>query len=90
MAKGQGNQHLNWVESEDGAILKRNPLTENFEYAQIKNERLAPSGEKFQKRKGRNAKSLKETKRVSKESVYKLWAKKREDARKRRNAKSYD
>ena len=87
MAKGQGNQHLNWIETEGGEILKRNQKSKNFDYAEIKESKLKASGEKFEKQSQKRSKSLQKTKRLSKESVNNLWSIKKEEAQKRRHIK---
>ena len=74
IGKAKGNQHLNWIESSDGEILKYNPTTKNYELAEIKDNSLAPSGVKYNSttRKAQGINSLK------KEDVYKLWETKQE------------
>jgi hypothetical protein len=54
MARASGNHHLNWIESEDGEILRYNPKTKNYEYAVIKNNHLDASGYKYQKDDSKN------------------------------------
>lgn len=71
IAQAKGNQHLNWIESADGEILKYNPDTKNYELAQIKDNELKPSGIKYED-------GIKKTKSLKSihDDVYKLWAEK--------------
>ncbi len=74
--QARGNQHLNWIESSDGEILKYNPATKNYELAEIKDNNLKPSGIKYED--GiKKAKSLKNIK-LKNEDVYRLWHQKQE------------
>ncbi len=72
----RGDEHLHWIESADGEILRYNPVTKNYELAEIRGNSLAPSGKKYisgvKRASSRNAHSL------STKSVLKLWRKKRE------------
>lgn len=40
----QGDEYLHFLKTKNGDILIFNPKTKNFDYAEIKNDRLAPSG----------------------------------------------
>ena len=64
MAKGQGNQHLHWIQTQDGEILKYNKETKNFEYAEIKRDRLLPSGVKYENNPLKKAAAMQKVKRV--------------------------
>ena len=46
-ATAKGNHKLNWIQTEDGKILKYNKNSKNFEFAKIEGERLIPSGKKY-------------------------------------------
>jgi len=77
-AKAKGNQHLNWIESEDGEILKYNKMTNNYEFAEIKSKHLLPSGQKYIKQdtnSDRQSPSL-NIKKIDKFKVYELWQQK--------------
>ena len=74
VGQARGNEHLNWIESSDGEILKYNPATKNYELAEIKNNNLKPSGIKYEDGIKR-AKSLKSVKLHNKD-VFKLWSQK--------------
>ena len=87
LAKGQGNHHLNWIETQDGDILKYNEESKNFDYATIEKNNLKASGEKFEKQSLRRAKSLNQVQKTDKKSIHELWSKKREEAQKRRSFK---
>ena len=90
IAKGQGNQHLNWVETEDGVILRHNPKSNNYEYAEIEDNQLKASGNKYEKQNYKRANALNSKKNISKEAVYDLWGKKRAEAHKRKKSKKSD
>ena len=81
-ATAKGNQHLNWIESADGEILKYNPKTKNYELAEIKYNNLSPSGQVYSipqaKGKRQAPKSLK---RVNKLKMYELWQKRQSEHR---------
>ena len=82
-ASAKGNQHLNWIESEDGEILKYNQKTKNYEIAEIKNENLSPSGQKYinpDANDTQRSQSL-NIKRVDKNKVYELWRKRQTDSK---------
>jgi len=83
-AKSFGNQHLNWIETRDGGILKYNKENKNFEYAEIKNSSLKASGTRFQNNNSKRARSLAHINKLDKKKLYKLWAEKRKEAGERR------
>lgn len=72
-AKAFGNQHLNWLESEDGEILKFNEETNNFEYATIQNKALKASGTKYEKNNSKRARAFKHINKIQKEELTELW-----------------
>ncbi len=82
-AIAKGNHHLNWIESENGEILKYNQKTKNYEIAEIKNENLLPSGQKYitphsnytQQSRSKNIK------RVDKNIVRELWRKRQANSK---------
>ena len=82
-AKSFGNQHLNWIETTDGEILKYNRESKNFEYAKIRDSSLKASGSRFQKSNSKRARSLAHINKLTKKEIYKLWAEKRKEARDR-------
>lgn len=84
-AKAVGNQHLNWIETEDGEILKYNNKSKNFEYATIKNSSLKASGTAFEKDNSLRARSMGRIDKIDKEELHKLWSKKRKEAHERRH-----
>lgn len=88
LAKGQGNHHLNWLETQDGDILRYNNESKNFDYATIEDSELKASGEKFKKQNLRRAQSLQQANRINKESIYELWNQKREKAKSKRALKN--
>ncbi len=77
MAKAQGNQHLNWIQTQDGEILRYNSKSHNFEYAVIKENRLRASGVKYEKNNSKYMRSSGNRNKLKKNEVYKLWDKKR-------------
>ncbi len=82
-AKAFGNQHLNWIETTDGAILKYNQETKNFEYAIIENNQLKSSGVKYEKKNSMRAKSLGNINKLNKDELFKLWGHKQEESNKK-------
>lgn len=73
-ARAFGDQYLNWIETQNGDILKYNAKNQDFEYAYIEDESLKPSGYRYTK----NLKRLKKVKsRIDKEELYKLWNRRR-------------
>ena len=83
-ARASGNHHLNWLETEEGEVLKHNPKSGNFEYAEIKKERLKASGARYEKNNSKRARSISHVNKISKKELYRLWAKKRAEAKIRR------
>ncbi len=79
-ARAFGNQHLNWIETQDGEILKYNEQSKNFEYAKIKDESLKPSGARYEQNNSKRARSLKHVGKIDKQELRKLWMKKQEEA----------
>jgi len=76
-ARAHGDHHLNWIETTDGELLRYNSQTKNFEYAEIKDDRLKASGQRYEKNSLKKAKSFKNTNKLLKDDVYELWRKKR-------------
>ncbi len=72
----RGDEHLHWIESADGVILKYNPATKNYELAEIRDHILAPSGKKYIS--GVKRANSRDTHTLTKKSVLELWRKKRE------------
>lgn len=87
MAKGQGNQHLNWIETQDGEILRYNEATKDFEYAQIKEDTLEPSGIKYENSPLRKASALQRVNRLDKADLSKLWGERQKAAHERAHSK---
>lgn len=85
-ARAFGNQHLNWIETKEGEILKYNEDSKNFEYAKIKDERLKASGARYEQNNSKRARSLKQVNKISKNELRKLWAKRQSDAHERKKA----
>ena len=79
LGQAKGNQHLNWIESASGDILKYNSDTKNYEIAEIKDNQLKASGVKYGDNTAK-AKGLNTTK-LNKEDVYMLWSQKQQDHR---------
>ncbi len=82
-----GDEHLNWVESENGDILVFNKSSNNFEYATIENKKLKASGTKYMKPSSLRSLAPRAVniKKVSKDELSALWQSKRRDSYKRRN-----
>jgi hypothetical protein len=49
-AIAKGNHKLNWIQTQDGDILKYNTRSKNFEFAKIEGKRLIASGKKYTKK----------------------------------------
>lgn len=90
-AKLQGNHRLNWFETSDGEILQKNEETKNYDYAVIQENQLKASGAKYNKENSIRARSVARVPKLSRESVYELWAKKRaEYGAKKRSCQHHD
>lgn len=76
LGQAKGNQHLNWIQSKSGDILKYNSDTKNYELAEIKDDNLKASGIKYADsiNKAKNLKTIK----LNKEDLYILWSKKQQ------------
>ena len=86
-ARAQGNQHLNWVETPDGEILRYNRESKNFEYANIKDNQLKASGTAYNKSNSLRARSLGQINKVDKDALFKLRSEKLKEAQEKRRAK---
>lgn len=78
MARAQGNQHLNWIKTSDGEILKYNQETKNYEYAKIEDKALKASGTKYEKNNSIRARSIGRVNKISTDELGKLWQEKQE------------
>lgn len=76
MARAQGNQHLNWIQTQDNTILKYNSQSRNFEYAQIQNDSLRASGIAYKQNTSKTTRAIKNIPALDPSQVYKLWQKK--------------
>ncbi len=85
MAKGQGNQNLNWIQTEDGQILRYNQTSKNYEYAVIKNQKLKASGSEYKKSNLKRVKSLQKEDNSLKQAVHNLWSQKNRESQERRH-----
>jgi len=88
MAKAQGNQHLHWIQTQDGDILKYNEETKNFDYAQIKENRLMPSGIKYEKSPLNKAAALQKIDKLDTAELSKLWSERQKAAHERAHPKN--
>ena len=86
-AKAFGNQHLNWIQTSDGEILKYNSKNKNFEYATIKENRLTESGVRYERGNSIRARSIGKVNKIDKEQLYKLWSKKQKESNERKKAR---
>ncbi|MEA3227490.1 MAG: hypothetical protein U9P38_00295 [Campylobacterota bacterium] len=84
-AKAQGNQYLNWIETDDGEILKYNQESKNFEYAKIIDNSLKASGTRYEKNNSKRARSLGRINKIDYEDIYKLWKKREKEVLLRRH-----
>lgn len=85
MARAKGNQHLNWIESEDGEILRYNKRSKNFEYAKIEGERLKASGVKYERKNSIRARAIGRVNKLNRDSLYRLWSQKHKQDKERRS-----
>lgn len=79
-AKAQGDEYLNWVETEDGDILRYNTQTKNYEFAEIKDGNLKKSGRIYKKRavqNGTKSASLKQN--ITRKDLKRIWLKNQEE-----------
>ena len=83
-ARSFGNQHLNWIETEDGEVLKYNHKNKNFEYATIKDNNLKASGAKYNKSNSKKARSLFNINKMDKKELHNLWSKRKKESNERR------
>lgn len=79
-ARLSGNHILNWVEDENGEILKYNPETKNYEYAIVQDSKLKPSGVRYSKQNAKLApsKAQRAIKKIGKKDLSDLLKKRKE------------
>lgn len=80
-AKAQGDEYLNWIETDDGDILRYNTLTKNYEYAQIADGGLQKSGQVYHKRNASDTTTFKSKSRIpsiNRDALNSLWKARRE------------
>ena len=70
-----GNQHLNWIQAEDGSIVVFNSQSKDFEYAIVTDETIIPNNIKYSKN---NSKIKKANSRNILSQIYKLLKKKQQ------------
>ncbi len=75
----QGDEHLNWMESEGGDILLYSKKNKRLEFAEIKDNALQPSGVAFSKSDAAKAPSGTQRPQLSKDDLAALHAKKRDE-----------
>ncbi len=80
MARGAGNQHLNWIETTDGEILKYNQDSRNYEFAKIKNNSLQASGKKYIKNSSIRTRSIRRIQKIGREELSNLMQLKRKNS----------
>ena len=83
MAKAKGNQHLNWIQTQEEEILKYNQESKNFEYAKIENNALVASGVKYQKGDSKRARALHQINKIDKKELSQLWKERQKAAHER-------
>ena len=59
-AQPKGNEFLHYFQTKEGAILKYNPKTKNYDYAAVRNDRLVPSGIPYKPNQVQKASALKQ------------------------------
>jgi hypothetical protein len=90
MAKAGGNQHLNWIQTQDGEILKYNETSKNFEYAKIENNALVACGVKYEKNDSKRARALHQINKIEKKELSQLWKERQKAALERTKSLSQD
>jgi len=83
--KNRGDEHLHWSESEDGEVIIYNEMTKQFEYAEIKDEMLQPSGKRYKKvdSSSKRSRSDMANKHLHKDQLHDLYKIKRDKRLKR-------
>jgi len=83
--RNQGDENLHWSESDDGEIIIYNKDSKRFEYAEIKEETLQPSGRLYIKAvpSKKQSRSKTVTNHLDKEKLYDLYKIKRDKRLKR-------
>ena len=78
-ARANGNHHLNWIEDENGEILKYNLKTKNYEYGVIDGINLKASGYKYKSQNNKKSKTRtnRVIKKVDKKDLNELWKKRK-------------
>ncbi|MEA3372484.1 MAG: hypothetical protein U9Q62_02215 [Campylobacterota bacterium] len=79
----QGDEYLNWIETEDGDILRFNKKQKRFEYAIIKEKKLMHSGEQYHPL-DKMDKAAPLHPKITKDQLRKLWQEERKKAAKKR------
>ena len=82
--RSQGDEYLNWIETDDGEILLLNKRKKQLEYAIIKDKKLKLSGEAFKSSKARKLAPRLHPK-ITKEELRQLWKEKRKEEMLRRS-----
>ncbi len=75
----QGDEHLNWMESENGDILLFSKKNKRLEFAEIRNGTLQPSGVPFSGADAAAARSASQQPRVTREEIAELHKKRRDE-----------
>lgn len=71
--RAYGNQHLNWVQSKDGEVLKFSEKSQDFEYAKKHNGRLIPSGAKYENNNSIRIRSIHHINKITDKDLQELW-----------------
>jgi len=78
-ARPNGNHHLNWIEDQNGEILKYNAKNGNFEYAIIDKNDLKASGVRYKKNTAKKSisKEKRKIKKIEKKQLKELMKKRK-------------
>lgn len=76
-ARAYGNHILNWIEDENGEILKYNYETKNYDYAIIDENKLKASGYKYNKNNLNKSISKRAVKKIDKGELAELMKKRK-------------
>ncbi len=74
----RGDEHLNWMESDDGEVLLFSKKAKRLEFAEIKDDTLKPSGIAYSNRDVATAASRAMPSKISKEELSALYKKRRD------------
>jgi len=69
----KGDEHLNWIETQDGMVLLFNKTTKNYSYAKIENNNLKASTQTYHSPSHTKSSSNKIVPNITQEELQNLW-----------------